>query len=132
MPKSQLPTITTDMKPEDVLEIARKSQCLALPVYEPEDSPDNRNLPIGYVRTIDLEIAVRHQLDEQTRQLSQLLQTELPLRSIVELSVHHSLLTGLILLQTMRSSFGCVVDEHRRCLGLTNADQLRDVLLGVG
>ena len=127
---SQLPEITTVMKPEFVLGIVRKSRQLALPVYEPDAVPANRDLPIGYVRVIDLEIAVRHQLDEQARQLLQLLQTELPLRSIVELSSHHSLLTGLILLQTMQSAFGCVVDEHRRCLGCITADQLRDVLLG--
>jgi len=130
MPQSQLPTITTAMKPEYVLEIARQSHLLTLPVYEPNASPESRDLPIGYVRTIDLEIAVRHQLDEQSRQLSQLLQTELPLCSMVELSARHSLLTGLILLQTMRSSFACVVDEQRRCLGFISADQLRDVLLG--
>ena len=130
LPQPILPTITTVMKPEYVLEIARKSRQLVLPVYEADTDPDRYDLPIGYVRTIDLEIAVRHQLDEQARQLSQLLQTELPLRSLVELSFHHSLLTGLILLQTMRDSFGCVVDEQRRYLGLISADQLRDVLLG--
>jgi CBS domain containing-hemolysin-like protein len=128
--QSRLPIITTTMKPEYVLEIVRSSDWLTLPVYEPDSDPQCRDLPIGYVRTIDLEIAVRHQLDEQSRQLSQLLQTELPLRSMVELSARHSLLTGLILLQTMRSSFGCIVDENRRCLGFVNADQLRDVLLG--
>jgi len=126
----QLPTITTAMKPEHVLEIIRQSHWLMLPVYEPDAIPENRDLPIGYVRVIDLEIAVRHQLEEQSRQLSQLLQTELPLRSMGELSAHHSLLTGLILLQTTRSSFGCIVDKHRRCLGFVSADQLRDVLLG--
>ena len=130
LPQLPQPTITTAMKPESVLKIARQSQRLALPVYEPDAVAENGDLPIGYVRTIDLEIAVRHQLDEQTRQLSLLLQTELPLRSIVELSSRHSLLTGLILLQTMQDSFGCVVDEYRRCLGFISADQLRDVLLG--
>ena len=130
LPQSQLPTITTAMKPETVLNIVRQFEFLTLPVYEPDAFPESRDLPIGYVRTIDLEIAVRHQSDEQSRQLSQLLQTELPLCSIVELSARHSLLTGLILLQTMRSFFGCVVDEHRRCLGFVSTDQLRDVLLG--
>jgi CBS domain containing-hemolysin-like protein len=93
LPLPPLPTITTAMKPNDVLEIARHSRQLALPVYEPDTAPESGDLPSGYVRTIDLEIAVRHQLDEQTRQLSQLLQTELPLRSMVELSSRHSLLT---------------------------------------
>jgi CBS domain containing-hemolysin-like protein len=118
------------MKPKQVLELTRKFHWLTLPVYEVDADPADRDLPIGYVRAIDLEIAVRQQLDEQSRQLSQLLQTELPLRSMVELSAHHSLLTGLILLQTMRNTFGCVVDEHRRCLGFVSVDQLRDVLLG--
>jgi CBS domain containing-hemolysin-like protein len=128
IPQPMLPVVSMIMKPGYVLEIARKSRLCDLPVYEPDAAP--HDLPIGYIRTIDLEIAVRHQLDEQSRQLAQLLQTELPLRSIVELSSRHSLLTGLILLQTMQSTFGCVVDEHRRCLGFTSADQLRDVLLG--
>ena len=130
VPQSQLPAITTIMKPEYVLETAREFLWLTLPVYEPDANIHHQDLPIGYVRTIDLEITVRHQLDEQSRQLSQLLQTELPICSLVELSARHSLLTGLILLQTMRSSFGCVVDEHRRCLGFISADQLCDVLLG--
>jgi len=129
LPQSQLPTIRMTMKSERVLEIARQNHLLALPVYEAEADLTDGDLPIGYVRTIDLEIAVRHQLDEQVRQLSQLMQTELPLRSLVELSSRHSVLTGLILLQTMQDSFGCVADESRRCLGFVNADQLRDVLL---
>jgi CBS domain containing-hemolysin-like protein len=128
LPPPMLPTITTIMKAEEVLEIARKSKQLSLPVYEPDAA--SYDFPLGYVRIIDLEIAVRHQLDEQSRQIAQLLQTELPIRSIVELSSRSSLLTGLILLQTMQSSFGCVVDEQRRCLGFTSADRLRDVLLG--
>jgi CBS domain containing-hemolysin-like protein len=124
---SQLPMLTTDMKPEYVLNIARQTQRLTLPVYEPAAIAGD--LPVGYVRTIDLEIAVRHQLNEQARRLSQLLQTELPIRSMAEISAQHSLLTGLILLQTMQSSFGCVLDEHHRCLGFVSTDQLRDVLL---
>ena len=130
LPQPMLPTITTAMKLEQVREITRRSQQLDFPVYEPDTAPGGHDLPVGYVRSIDLEIAVRHQLDEQSRQLLQLLQTELPLRSVAELSSRHSLLTGLILLQTMQTSFGCVVDEHRRCLGFVRADQLRDVLLG--
>ena len=129
LPQSHLPAITTAMKPEEVLEISRKYHHLALPVYESGVDSSNFAMPIGYVRTIDLEIAVRHQLDEQTRQLALLLQTELPLRSIVELSSKHSLLTGLVLLQTMQASFGCVVDEQGRCLGFVSADTLCGVLM---
>jgi CBS domain containing-hemolysin-like protein len=130
LPQPMIPTMTTAMKPEYVLKMARQFNQLALPIYESDDDIVVGDLPIGYVRTIDLEIAVRHQLDEQTRQLSQLLQTELPLRSLVELSSRHTLLTGLIILQTKQEFFGCVVDEHHRYLGLISADQLCDVLLG--
>lgn len=127
--QSTFPKITTASKLECVLDIAKKFQLLMLPVYEP-DTDSETCAPVGYVRTIDLEIAALHRLDEQARQLLQLMQTELPLRSIVELSFRHSLLTGLIILQTMQSSFGYVVGEDRRCLGFISADQLRDVLLG--
>jgi hypothetical protein len=123
-----LPMITTAMKPDHVLQIARQYNLLELPVYEPDTVLSRQNLPVGYVRTIDLEMAVRQQLDEQARQLLQLLQTALPIRSAAEISEKHSLLTGMILLQTLQCSFGCVVDEHRRCLGFINADQLRNEL----
>ena len=148
MPQSQLPTVTTAMKPKDVLQavfdctnpdsaalsLRHSAYHLALPVYEPDAVLENGTLrldtmPIGYVQTIDLEIAVRNQLSEQFRQLISLMQTELPIRSIAELSSNHSVLTGLILLQTMQNSFGCVVDEHRRCLGFVSDDHLRDILL---
>jgi CBS domain containing-hemolysin-like protein len=134
IPPHRFPKITTSMKPEEVLSIARNLDLLELPVYDNENGGEiglhaEQALPIGYVRTIDLEIALRHQLDEQTRQLLQLLQTELPIRSAVECSARHSLLTGMVLLQTMQCSFGCVVNEQRRCLGFFSADQLREILL---
>jgi CBS domain containing-hemolysin-like protein len=152
IPQSRLPIITTEMKPAQVLEIARKNRCTEMPVYEYEQFFDNDlvensvensakdsaekeykeygDMPVGYVRTIDLEIAVRNQLDEQARQLLHLLHTELPIRSTVEISSRHTLLTGMILMQTLQGSFGCVVNEHRQCIGFVRSNQLRDVLLG--
>jgi CBS domain containing-hemolysin-like protein len=133
-PPSHYPFITTKMKPETVLEIARQHHCIEMPVYEhlfdnkPEE--EDGNMPVGYVRTIDLEIAVRNQLDEQARQLLHLLHTELPIRSTVEISSRHTILTGMILMQTLQGSFGCVVNAQRQCIGFVRSDQLRDVLLG--
>jgi CBS domain containing-hemolysin-like protein len=129
-PVSQSPLITANMKPDQVLRFARRLNLTEMPVYEENTEYPTNDLPVGYVRTIDLEIAVHHQLDEQSRQLMQLLQTDLPIRSTVEISHRHSLLTGMILLQTQQGSFGSIVDEHRRCLGFVHADRLRDVLLG--
>lgn len=140
LPRSHWPTVTTDMKPAGVLEIARKYDLIEMPVYESDTVPPVMKrryrsafegaMPIGYVRTIDLEITVRNQLDEQSKQLLHLLQTELPIRSTVEIAGRHTLLTGMILLQTMQGSFACIVGEQRQCLGFIRSDQLRDILLG--
>lgn len=134
------PLITTDMKPRSVLEIARKHDLVEMPVFEKIilDMPetDSRfqheigDIPVGSVRVIDLELAIRNRLDDQARQLLQLMQTELPIRSTVEIASRHSVLTAMILLQTLHSSFGCVIDEHRRCIGYVCSDQLRDILFG--
>lgn len=140
VPRNAWPPVTTGMKPAEVLEIARKYNLVEMPVYETEvfDATTSglglRNeigdLPVGFVRVIDLELAVRNRLDDQSRQLLRLLQTELPIRSVVEISSRHSLLTAMILLQTLHGSFGCVLDEQRRCVGFVRSDQLRDILLG--
>lgn len=140
IPAMQWPTVTTAMKPKEVLEIARQHNLNEIPVYEAdlfgsdtmpvEDPRQTGTIPIGFVRAIDLEIAIRNQLDEQAKQLLQLLHTELPVRSTVEIAAKHTLLTGMILMQTLHGTFGCVIDEHRRCIGFVNAEQLHEVLLG--
>ncbi|MDR2763204.1 MAG: DUF21 domain-containing protein [Planctomycetaceae bacterium] len=141
--KSGYPLITSDMKPLAVIEIARRRNWAELPVYAREifnnddlerlvgrSIEENFNeLPIGFVRLIDLEIAARNLLDEQMRQLSQLLRTDLPIRSMVELSSRHSVLTALILMQTLNCSFGCIVDEKRANLGFIHINTLCEILL---
>lgn len=139
IPRNEWPLITTDMKPRQVIEIARKHDLAELPVFETGvfDATESRSglrqpvgdLPVGFVRVIDLEMAVRNRLDETSLQLLQLLQTELPIRSTVEVSDRHTLLTAMILLQTLHGSFGCVLDEHRQCIGFVRSDQLRDIIL---
>jgi CBS domain containing-hemolysin-like protein len=126
---SKLPFITAEMKPEHVLNIARQHHLTELPVYESAALYSTDDLPIGFVRTIDLEMAARQLIDEQSRQLLQLLQTELPIRSAVEIAGKNSFLTGLILLQTMYCAFGCVIDDRRRCIGFVNSDQIYTALL---
>jgi CBS domain containing-hemolysin-like protein len=129
VPLSGLPFITADMKPEHVLNIARQRNMTELPVYESGTFYPTSDLPIGFVRTIDLETAVRRLIDEQSRQLLQLLQTDLPVRSAVEIAGKYSFLTGLILLQTMHCAFGCVIDSRRRCIGFVNSDRICNALL---
>lgn len=138
LPRNAFPLITLGMKPARVLDIARKYDLTEFPVFESNvfdatqsgsGLQDNiGDIPVGYVRVIDLELAVRNRLDEQSRQLLQLLQTELPIRSTVEISGRHSLLTAMILLQTLHGSFGCVIDEHRLCIGFVSATQLQTIL----
>ncbi|MGL4594564.1 MAG: CNNM domain-containing protein [Thermoguttaceae bacterium] len=139
------PIVGSNMKPEIALEIARKADAVILPVYDADQlnvAQNDKNealstqnvdirgqLPIGYVRVIDLEIAVRNQLEESVQTLLQLLQTELPICSLIELSEKYSPLTAMLLLETQNADFGCVVDEHRRPIGIVSSDQLRDVFI---
>jgi hypothetical protein len=143
LPKPSYPLITSNMKPYCVIEIARKHNLSELPVYAKENfnsedldvlsgepiREDFAVLPIGFVRLIDLEIAARNLMDEQTKQLAQLLQTDLPVRSMVELSSRHSVLTAVILLQTLNCSFGCIINENRANLGFVHTNTLHEVLL---
>lgn len=131
IPASNWPRVTGDFSISKALEIARRFDLVEIPVYERESYTDSGpgELPIGYVRTIDLEMAQRDKLDEASRQLLLLFHTELPIRSTVEISSRHSLLTAMILMQTLQGSFGCVIGEHRECIGFVRADDLRDLFL---
>ncbi len=134
LPPSHWPLVTTAMKPAEVLKIVRKYDLVEMPVYElaseviPQGSIPPGAMPIGFVRTIDLEWAVRQQPDEEAIQLHRLLQTELPIRSTVDIAGRNTILTGMILLQTKQGSFGCIVGEQKECLGFVHADMLRDIL----
>ncbi len=139
IPRSSWPLVTLDMKPAEVLEIARRYDLSEIPVYDsPRENPaiserelreEAGELPIGYVRVIDLIMVIRNHLDDQAKQLLQLMQTELPIRSTVEISGRHSLLTSMILMQTLHGTFGCILDGRRRCVGFIRSDQLRQILL---
>ncbi|MDR1479591.1 MAG: DUF21 domain-containing protein [Planctomycetaceae bacterium] len=143
LPKPNYPLVTSNMKPSAVVEISQKYNLAELPVYAEENfnsdelyflvgkpiKDDFGELPIGFVRLVDLEIAARDLMDDQAKQLAQLLQTELPIRSMAELSFRHTVLTAVILLQTLNCSFGCIIDERRSNLGFIQANTLRDILL---
>jgi CBS domain containing-hemolysin-like protein len=143
LPKSNYPLITSNLKPAKVIEIAKNYNLIETPVYADENfqkneldtltgKPLNENfneLPIGFVRLIDLEITNRNLMDEQTKQLAQLLQTELPIRSMVELSSRYSVLTALILMQTLNCPFGCIIDEKRANIGFIHINTLQNLLL---
>ena len=123
------PLLTAEMTPVAALEIARQYQLAELPVYEASDVPSHDAVPLGYVRMVDLEFAVRGFYGESSPELRQLLHTRLPLRSLVEISTRHSLLTANILLQTLHGTLGCVIDENRRCVGFVSADHMHKVML---
>ena len=129
IPTTYWPKLTTDITPSGALEIAQLHRLGELPVYEATDAPASDEVPLGYVRTVDLEFAVRGFYGDTSSELLQLLKTRLPVQGLVEISSHHSPLTAMILLQTLHSSFGCVIDESRRCAGLVSVDQLREIML---
>ena len=122
------PRLTTDMTPATALKIVRQHRLTELPVYETSDVPLD-GAPLGYVRMVDLEFAARGFYGETSLELLQLLKTRLPIRSVVEISSQHTLLTAMIMLQTLHGSFGCVIGENRRCIGFVSTDQLREVML---
>jgi len=124
------PLLTADMTPTTALEIARRHRLVELPVYEASDEPPSVDeIPLGCVRTVDLEFAVRGFYGETSPELLQLLKTRLPIRSLIEIASQHTLLTAMILLQTLHGSFGCVIGENRRCVGIVTTAQLREVML---
>ncbi len=122
VPVHHYPLITSDMKPSTVLSLAHSLRLCEIPVFGSLDALDGlvpsraHLVPVGYVRTIDLELTVRRTLGK------------LPLRELVEVIDNYSILTALNLFQTSGESLGMVVDSHKRCFGLVSPELLREQL----
>ena len=122
IPIHHYPLITSDMKPVVVLSLARSLRMCEIPVFGKLDALDGlipsraQLVPIGYVRTIDLETTVYRAAEK------------LPVRELVEVIGDYSLLTVLNLFQTTGESLGMVVDSHKRCFGLISTEKLQEQL----
>ena len=122
IPIHHYPLITSDMTPATVLSLARSLRLCDIPVFGKLDAldglvPSRRHLvPVGYVRTIDLETSVYRKSEK------------LPLRELVEVIDDYTLLTALNLFHTSSESLGIVVNSHRRCFGLISSEKLQEQL----
>ena len=129
------PFITSTARPHAVLILARTLELNEIPIFDTgsekvSDILSSRQLPqpIGYVRTIDLELSVRKTAkDEQSGRPA--MPAKLPIRDLVEVSDNYSPLTALNLFQTADESLGKIIDSHKRCIGLISSEKLRDLLI---
>jgi CBS domain containing-hemolysin-like protein len=110
-PPSSLPCATTDMAPQEVLEMARRGQVAALPVA----SPDRPGEPIGYVRAIELGLHKGDQLG--------------PWHRLVDIPRATTHLVALVQMQAAGESLARVVDDEGRTVGMVTMDRLREPLL---
>jgi len=120
IPIHHYPLITSDMNPQAVLSLTRSLRMYEVPIFGRLDALDglilNRSqlVPVGYVRTIDLETAVYRK------------EEKLPIRKLVEVIDNYSLLAALNLLQTSNELLGVVVNPQKRCFGLISLGRLQE------
>ena len=120
IPIHHYPLITSDMNPQTILSLARSLRMCEVPIFDRLDALDglvpsrSQLVPVGYVRTIDLEAAVYHK------------EEKLPIRKLAEVIDNYSLLAALNLLQTTGELLGVVVNSQKRCFGLISAEKLQE------
>ncbi|MCL2348559.1 MAG: CNNM domain-containing protein [Planctomycetaceae bacterium] len=132
LPLVKFPAITRAMPSGEALKIAREHALPEFPVF----SDWNPELPVGYVRTIELALAVReaelqtqHQLDgkNQANQIPVPVAFEMPIRELIEFDQEHTPLNALLLFQETGESFALVVDDDR-ILGVISEKQMMNVM----
>ena len=120
IPIHHYPLMTSDMDPQAVLSLARSLRMCEVPIFGRLDALDglvpsrSQLVPVGYVRTIDLETTVYRK------------EEKLPIRKLVEVIDNNSLLAALNLLQTSGELLGVVVNSQKRCFGLISPEKLQE------
>ena len=130
-PLAKFPTITRATPPGETLEIAGEHALSEFPVF----SDWNPELPVGYVRTIELALAVRdaklqtqHRLDGKNQADKVPVPVEMPIRELIEFDQEHTPLNALLLFQETGESFALVVDNDDRILGCISEKQMMNVM----
>ncbi|MCL2625026.1 MAG: CNNM domain-containing protein [Planctomycetaceae bacterium] len=122
-PMRQYPAITLAMTPAEMLAVARSHELPEFPVF----SDRNADRPLGYVRTMELAVAVtakRHRPVEPVEPV----ETETPLRALFEIDDGHSPLNAMLLFQTGDETLALVTDKNGNTLGLVSEKRLMNVL----
>jgi len=112
-PIESYPVIQLSMPPREMLALTQEHDLPEFPVF----SDWNATLPIGYVRTIELALAMTQSEDE----------IEVPLRELNEIDDDHSPLNAMLLFQAAGESLVMVTDKNDNILGLISEKRLMSV-----
>ena len=130
-PISHYPAITLFKSPDEMLSIAREFGLAEFPVFANDDPKQ----PVGYVRTIELALALQMQnaecrmkSDEEKNSAFCILHSAFPLRELIEIDDDHSPLNVMLLFQACSESLGVVTDDNGCILGLISEKHLMNVL----
>lgn len=113
VPSGRYARATTNMKPQDVLRLARRQRRELIPVEE----PGGRRQLLGYVRVVDLALSESTELP--------------PLRPLETIPAEETFLSSLARLLDVDHALGHIVDKQGKTVGFVTARQLNDVLLRV-
>ncbi len=116
-PIRHFPPITLSMPPCEMLAAARRDELPEFPVF----SDWNPELPVGYVRTIELALALTAEPPEHG-------EIEAPLRELIEIDDGHSPLNAMLLFQAGGESLAMVVDDDDNILGLIPEKRLMGLM----
>ncbi len=110
VPYQRLPAVRRGSSVKDALRIARRNRLTALPVLG-----ENGRDPIGYVRTIDLNLQTSTSIDE--------------VRPLVEINQQQLHSAVLIQLQSAKEPIAKLVDDHGAMTGYISVNDLMEPLL---
>lgn len=126
-PINDYPMIRFSASPQEMLAIAKKYELPEFPVF----SDWNENLPVGYVRTIELALALTQAdatSDMSKKDGDPKPEITAPVRELIEIDDDHSPLNAMLLFQAGGESLAIVVDEDDNILGLISEKRLMSVL----
>ena len=160
-PISHYPAITLAMSPAEMSAMAKQYELAEFPVFaatgdqasgiRDQETGSNTNpevrspkseacplQPVGYVRTIELALALQVQsvkLSEENNSTLHTPHSTLPIRELIEIDDDHSPLNVMLLFQASNESLGMVIRENgagtpakQQCLGLISEKRLMNVL----
>ena len=131
-PINHYPSVTLAMPPDVMLAVAHKHELSEFPVFS-ERTPEQ---PIGYVRTIELVLALeasdsRLQASGTSIEINpeaRSPKSEAFLRELIEIDDGHSPLNAMLLFQAGDESLALVVDDNDNILGLISEKRLMSFL----
>jgi len=140
-PITDYPPIKRSTPPSEMLAIAEQHELSEFPVF----SDWNVQQPVGYVRTIELALALRQSERDREKQFAEpvtISETELtstdsdvlpddaetPIRELLEFDNDHTPLNALLLFQAAGESFALVIGENDKIYGLISEKHLLHVM----